>query len=283
MLTVTFKSIINGVFHLAGLDPADASDNDLRAVIEAIADRYKTAHEFYKWPVFMDTEERWFRPVWSASSTYAEDDEIYFADADAYYVCTSPASAGESPTTAAAKWALLQDFRRIVDYEQAGETAIAAVLGAWDRDPQADAGAQALRYSLRNRGVQFSPDHEETSVWVEFRARAADFAAELYDAAKPYAAGSRVYFPDLGDVYRALEATAAGQTPGTHAAKWARVEFPEFLARAVKAGALSDWLTSDERPNAAAKWDGKFIELLDEQVWQLTKLQGQTGQPDVSP
>jgi hypothetical protein len=77
--------------------------------------------------------------------------------------------------------------------------------------------------------------------------------------------------------------TTAGQTPTTHAAKWTLVEFPEFLARAVKVGAYADWLEAEERPQAAGIQESKFIDLLEEQVWQLTKLQGQTGRPNVQP
>lgn len=283
MLTVSFKSVINGVFHLDGLDPDDASDADKRAVIEHIADRYKTAAEYYKWPVLMAIEQRFFRPVWAEASTYAEGDEVYYTPTDAYYTCLAATSAGEDPEDTPAKWEALTDFHKYVDFEQAGETPIAAVTAAWDVDPRSDSTALQMQGKIRPQGISFNPGITDTSVWLEYRSRPADFAAELYDETAAYAVGDIVYHETEGNVYTCAVATTAGQTPTTTPASWTLVEFPEFLARAVKAGALSDWYTSDEKPQTAERWDAKFIELLEEQVWQLTKLQGQTGQPTVNP
>ncbi len=81
-----------------------------------------------------------------------------------------------------------------------------------------------------------------------------------------------------------LTTTTAADTPvGAAAAKFQLIPFPEFLARAVKAGALADWFDPDEKPEKADKWEGKFTELLDEQVFQIVKVQGQTGRPTMQP
>jgi len=50
--------------------------------------------------------------TYSATATYAVDAQIYFTDGD-FYKCLSATSAGESPTTAAAKWERL-DFPMIL-------------------------------------------------------------------------------------------------------------------------------------------------------------------------
>ena len=283
MLTVTAKSIIDSVFKRSGLDPDDATPADVEALLDYVADRYKAAREYYKWPQFMDTQERLFRPAWDAGETYAEDEEVYFEDDDTYYTCLAATSAGQSPETNPEKWEELTEFRRIVDWEQDGEDAFEVCTGAWDRDPQSDAEALPLPYSVRNDGIQFGPEVDVTSVWLEIRIRPRKLTATIYDEAEAYADGDGVYFPELdGNVYVANQATTAGQTPGTHASKWDLVPIADFLELAVKAGAQADWLTSDERPRAGVVWDEKFENLLEEQVWQLTKLQGQTGAPNVS-
>lgn len=283
MLTVPFSSVLNGVFHHAGLDPSDASDPDKLAVIQYIADRFKTGQEYYKWPVYCTVEQRFFRDAWSASTVYSSGAEVYFAAEDAYYTANQATSAGQSPDTHPAKWTALTDFNHQVDYVQTGKTAIAAVTGAWDEDPRSDRRALELERKVRQQGIGFSPDIEVSSVWLEFRPRATDFAAVIYDATAAYAVGAVVYFPLIGDVYTCATVTAAGQTPATHPAKWTIAQFPEFLARAVKVGAYADWLEAEDRPQAAGIQENKFIDLLEEQVWQLTKLQGQTGRPTVSP
>lgn len=286
MLTVSFKQVLDGVFRAAGLVPDDVGDEIRLAVIQAIGDRYKFAFEYYPWPVFARCEQRFFRPTWDQATTFAAGAEVYFAAAEAYYTANSAPNnpaAGESPATHPAKWTVLTDLHRYVAYEQTGEAAIAAVVGAWNADPRTDVGAIELRWKNTGDGITFAPDVGVPGVWLEFRPRPANFAASLYSATANYAAGAAVYFGDLGEVYVARSATTAGQTPNTHASKWELQEFPDFLELAVKAGALSDYYLGDERPNAAGRQDARFIELLDEQVWQLTKLQGQTGRARFSP
>lgn len=284
METVTAKSILDGVFHMAGVDPDDASEADKLAMLEHLASRLEDACEYYRWPQYLTIEERFFRADWAAGTAYADGAEVYYPTDDAYYQANQATSAGESPTTNPEKWDELTEFRRTVDYEQTGETAIGVVLKAWDVDPLSDEGALEIGFAPRQDGILIPPTYTGTSIWLEIRARAPDaHASAIYDAADTYAAGDIVYFPAYdGNIYEANQATSAGQTPGTHAAKWDLVSIPRFLARALKAGAFSDWLSSDERPNAGAAWDAKFNDLLEEQVWQLTKLQGQTGTPQVS-
>ena len=390
MLTVSFQLVLEGVFKLAGIVPADAAAADKVAVIEHIADRYKSAHEYYRWPKFTKIEERYFAPIWDGTEIYSAGDIVYYPTLDAYYIALdstagivtvdgfdlgpglrtryhsadygqngaislpellrvialynyNPGSGrtgeyhtqagtidgfatgpgvlseyhsadynqdgmidatelarvtalynytsggtrtgeyhdGPGPDDEPDYWEEISAFNHQVDYEQDGETAIGAVFAAWDKDPRVYADAQQLRYKLRRDGISFAPGIEVTSVWLEFRPRARDFAAEIYDAAAAYAVGDLIYYTD-GEVWKCLVATTAAQTPESHAAKWELVEFPEFLARAVKAGALADWLSGDEKPDNADKWEGQFTDRLEAQVWQITKLQGQTGRPSVA-
>lgn len=293
MRTVTFKSVLRGALAREGggnLRTVDASDPTVAQVIEFIADRFRTAWEHYVWPEIFETEERYFRAEWEAGETYAADDEIRFEDSEgtvAYYTPVSAdlPAAGESPEDEPDKWEELTTFRRFVAFAQEGETEFEACVGAWDRDPEADPEALKLTYRVTRDGILIEPGQcEVASVWLKIRRKCPDFAADVYSALATYAAGDLVYFDDEGDVYRALEATSAGQTPTTNPAKWAIVEFPMIFARAVKAGALADWQRSDGEGSAVKTRDSedRFNELLDEQVWQLTKLQGQTGRPDVT-
>lgn len=283
MLTVTFKSVLEGVLKRAGIVPP-GTDADALAVIDFIADRYRTAQEYYRWPVYTLIEQRWFREIFDEAATYAEDDEIYYPPLDAYYVALAATGAGEDPQDTPAKWQLLENFNHEVEYEPADQTPIAAVIGAYDKDPRAFKDALALPYQLRQTGVGFAPDVKATSVWLEFRPRAEDFSAGLWNNTDVFHAGTILYYDVTGEVYTVLVTTTVADTPdGAAAAKFELVPFPEFLARAVKAGALADWFATDEKPENSDKWEGKFEELLDEQVFQIVKVQGQTGRPTVQP
>lgn len=286
MLTVPFKTIINGVLSRAGIVPADAPEADVLAIIDFAADRFKTAYEFYRWPVYTFTEQRFFRPVYSEAIVYQAGTEVYYTPLDAYYKAVSTTTAGQDPEDTPAKWEVLQNFNHQVDYEQAGQTAIEAVLFAYDKDPRADKSARKIPFKLLYNGVGFAPDCNLTSVWLEYRPRAPDFHARLYAIDTETEVGERVYFPDDGEVYLCLEAAALEESPETDADKFQLIEFPDFLARAVKAGALTDWDRGGEKEKSAkmeALQEDKFTELLEDQVWQITKLQGQTGRPNTQP
>jgi len=283
--TVSFQSVLDGVFALdGGADSLGRDSRQLGLAINAINDNYSTAHEYYRWPQFSRIEERAYRPYWAADITYGITDELFFDDDRKYYrpdsAPNNPAM-GESPATNPEKWIELTCFRRVVLLEQDGECAIGAALAAWDRDPEADPCARRVDFTLRADGIYFAPDAPPT-VWLDYREPVRDFLAKVYDAAKAYAAGARVYWvPTVGDgeVYEVLALTTAGQTPGTNPEKFEQVDFPRFLSRAVQTGAYSDWLTGpggDTEGTRAKIFDAKFTELLDEQVFQITNIQGQT-------
>lgn len=285
MLTVKTSSVIDGVFKRVGIVPADATAADVAAVLDFMSDRLATAKEYYRWPVYTIVDQRFFRAVWAEADTYAVADEVYYEPTDTYYTCLAITVAGEDPEDTPAKWEELTVFNREVDYAQPDEERIAICIGAYDADPRADEEALKLPYKLQRDGVGFAPDVGVTSVWLEYLAPADSLAAEVYDAAEEYAIDELIYFTD-GEVYKVLEATTAGENPEDQASKFQLVPFPAFLARAVKAGALSDWALAGEK-EVSAKLEklreDNFTDLLDEQVHQIVKMQGQTGRPNVAP
>lgn len=285
MLTVSTQSVLEGVFKRVGIVPADASAADIAAVLDFMSDRLATAKEYYRWPVYTIVDQRFFRAVWDAATIYAADAEVYYEPTDKYYTCLSTTVAGEDPEDTPAKWEELTAFNREVDYAQAGEERIAICLGAYDADPRAAEEASKLLFKLQRDGVGFAPDVGVTSVWLEYLAPADSLAAEVYDVAAPYAIDDLVYFTD-GEVYKTLAATTAGDNPEDDPAMFELVPFPAFLARAVKAGALADWALAGEKETSAKlekMREDNFTDLLDEQVHQIVKMQGQTGRPNVAP
>lgn len=218
----------------------------------------------------------------SPAPTVTED--AASAPVGAGYYTALVAGAGGSPLDTD-RWEPITELRRLVDFNQTGKTAFEACVGAWDRDPDTDKAAKRLHFAIAADGVVLPADYTGVLAWLKLRRKCPDLAAVVDDAAAAYAIGDVVYFDSIGDVYECLEATTTGQTPLTHAAKWRVIEFPMIFARAVKAGALADWQRSDGEGSATKTRDSedRFVELLDEQVWQLTKLQGQTGRTDFEP
>lgn len=79
---------------------------------ETIQDRYYVLDEVRRaWLDFRLRRPRLTGAVFSTSATYAVDDQVYFSSATVtgnFYTCVTATSAGESPSSAAAKWSVVQ-------------------------------------------------------------------------------------------------------------------------------------------------------------------------------
>lgn len=288
MRTLLPRSILAGVLRRSGganLTEDNATDAEVAKFFDFIGDRLRTAWEFHPWLETFVIEQRFFRPAWLIGSTYAAGAEVRFTDSagvTAYWtpLASDLPAAGQSPESHPTKWTLLEQFRRVVEFEQLGETPFEACVAAYDRDPAVDPAARQLEQTLAGDGVVIRPDDAEglTSVWLKLVARCEDFACVRWVFGEAYAPQTRVYYPVNGECYEVLTATTPGETPvGAAAAKFRRLQFPYILGRAVKSGVLADWLRSDGQAEQAAAEESQFYRLLDEQKWRLVGQQGQRG------
>jgi hypothetical protein len=282
MRTVSYQSVLEGVLRRVGQQPATAAAETLAQAAEFIADRYRDAVEFYRWPDFLRTELRRFRDTWAAG-TYAAGAEVWHAPTAAYWTAPAGATAGEVPGTAAEWVALTGNWHRYVPYEQAGQLAIGAVFAAHTVDPRADPAALRVSFRVTDEGITIPPASGALDgVWLTYRLREEDYAwSSVYSASATYAPGQLIYFAP--EVWECVTATSAGESPTSAAAKWRQLEFPHRLARAVKAGARADLLGAQGQEEKEGAREPAFEDLLDEQVTQLVTLQGQTGRPSTIP
>jgi hypothetical protein len=282
MKTVTYQSVSDGVLRRQGIDPAEAQPTDRLQLQEFIASFVRKACEHYRWPVLLLIEERRYRAAWEATG-YASGAEVYHADTDAYYQANEAVGGSDVPGTST-KWDLLETFNRYIPHAQAGQTTIGTMLRAWDNDPRENADANEIRpgpdgWTEAYEGIRFAPGSPAT-VWIEFRLPVLDLNfKEVWSGSTVCAAGDQVYFAP--DVYRALEATAAGQSPGTHPTKWIKVAFPYVLAEAVKIRALAETLIEEKQHATRLLYLEEGAERLDDQISILIKQQGQTGRYSV--
>jgi hypothetical protein len=286
MRTLTAKSVLDGVLRRSGggaLTADTATAAEIAKFFDYIADRLRTAWEFFPWLETFTTEERYFRAEWAAPTTYAEGDEIRFEDSDGvvgYYTPNADdlPAAGESPDTDPDKWETLTEFRRLVEFEQTGETEFEGVAAAWDADPDATPGAKPIEFKLAGDGVVIPPGAGAlASVWLKIVKKCEDFACVLWEAGAAYPAGSRVFYLTTEECYEVVTTTTAGETPESASPKFRVMEFPYILGRAVKAGALADWMRDDGQTEAADGLESQFYRLLEEQRTKLITTQGQRG------
>lgn len=280
MRTVQYQVLLDGVLKMRGEDPANALLQSKLAMAEFLNQALSDCWEYWRWPELGACEARRFRPDWVAGS-YPTNTELWDPTTSAYYRATAPVTAADVPGTSL-NWLELSTFNRYVDYQQTGATPIEAVLKAWDKDPRANTDAKELYFTVNEQGVRFAADAVDT-VWIEFRTRCPDFSWSGIWSAATYASGKIVYHADTGEVYQANQTCTQTDVPGA-SGKWDLRSVPYIFRHAAKWKAYALWLLSDGQADKALAFDnndtanpGKFQDALEEQVWQYTKLQGQTG------
>lgn len=189
MRTVTFKSVVDGVFALAGVTRTTAADPTalLAQVIEHVNLRVREGWEYEFWSELCLVEARNYRAAYAAGTTYAADAEIWFPNADedlqGYYSANSSPNtptAGQSPETHPAKWTRLTTFDRYIALDQPGETAIGEVMAIYSRDPGLRPGAASrVRFALSPDGIVPESGAPDT-VYVWFRKRPPAYTAANY-------------------------------------------------------------------------------------------------------
>lgn len=99
MRKLTFKNVLHGVAHLAGLDRDNLSTSEFARIRDLCDARLALAWESGEWPDTLLVEERTFRPLWASGTTYAKDAEVYYAAEDKYYQSMAASNTGNTPTT----------------------------------------------------------------------------------------------------------------------------------------------------------------------------------------
>ncbi len=182
---------------------------------------------------------------YSATTAYGQGAIVYYSLTDRFYQLFAVTSTGNLPTDAA-NWGVLTPFNRYIAYAQAGLTAFEHVYSAWTADPENDASAQRLKCWLTGDGAQIRED--VAYAWLVFKLRRPRLTGDVLDEATGYAVGAQVYFSSSvtrGNFYDCAVTAAAGETPDTAAAKWAKVEIPAQWETWLTHGAAADYLLPD--------------------------------------
>jgi hypothetical protein len=273
MRTVTYESVLNGVLKRLSIAPDKAQLEHVLQIAEFIGERLKEAWNYYRWPEVLLIEQRRFRAEWSAQS-YTSGAEVYHLGTDEYWKASADAIGTDVPAVST-KWVRLLDLRRTVAFSQVGKAEFDACLAVWNNDPLSVSGAEVVPFNLSASGIEFGAQ-PITGAWMELRKVAPDFSWSEIWSAKGFSTGAIVY--KSPEVYVAHEAATSSDIPGA-SVKWLKLDFPARLARAVKLGAVADRLGAVGQEDKERIKGPSFDEALDEEVFQITKLQGQTGRP----
>lgn len=285
MRHASYQSVENRVLSLAGIKPADRSD-EMRVLLNGyINTAVKLAWEFYWWPELMRSELRYYRDPYDAAEAYEADDQVYYATTGLYYTCLL-ASTNNVPTNTT-YWEPATELDAYIELEQPDETEIGEVRGVFHDDPLTTASPRRIPFILGQHGLHLTDTSLPVGAYVLFRLRPNEYTGEDYDATATYAVGETMFYASAtvgydGDYWECLSATTAGQNPETHAAKWSRIELPAWLKETVCAQAFHEYLITDGAPfeqtnRAAAVADGLLNQAVHLFVGQQRQSLGRTG------
>lgn len=215
---------------------------------------------------------------WEAETEYEVGDQVFVSEEGEYFQCHTAHTSGSE--FEAGYWGMLTDFDAYVAYQQTGETEIGTVAEVYARNPRVYRNAQRLGWTLSDSGVQV-PGGPNT-VWIEFRLPAPEIVGDVLDTSRAYVDGEQAYFRSEtvpgtwpGDWYECVGGAEAGKTPETDAAKWTKVELPQFLSGWLVGALYADALLSDGQNDKAAVELQRAYAELDRQAAVLVGQQAQ--------
>jgi hypothetical protein len=195
---------------------------------------------------------------WSSGVSYAVGDiRFYPVDGNHYQCHTAHTSSGTLTPDATGgneRWGVLTPFERYVDYLQAGQTEIGNVMDVKDANPRPSWQWDSLNKQTLNDRVYVLDN--VTRVWLDFRLRRPKLTGTFFDTATTYTVNAQVYFTPtggLGNFYKCVTATSAGESPSSAPAKWSVVEIPQAFEGFLIYSAYAKLLTADEQYEERAR------------------------------
>jgi hypothetical protein len=187
--------------------------------------------------------------LWIPGLTLAVGNKVQNPNDGLIYQCIVAHTTGA--TFDATKFGVLTPLDKYVAYDQAGQTPLDEVRGAYRRNPKTFTNNPApLDFVPSDKGVQFDW-RAPVSVWLNFRQRPPQFSSTLRSDAVSYAAGVTLYDSATQDCWTSTAAITPGQSPTSTPSRWQKVLFPALLASFVKRAALADALRDQKQGTRA--------------------------------
>lgn len=207
---------------------------------------------------------------WETAAVYGVGDKVRNLDDDRYYQCHTAHTAGA--TIDYTKFCVLNPFVRYIPQEQIAVSRefIGTVIEVWDRNPETDARAKRIPFTLTKDGTRVT--RNVTHVFLEHRRRARRIFGSQFSLTTAYPRKRQVYFTGadgFGDFYDVSITTTAGETPETHPENFLRVEIPAIFHDWLFHGLLADALRSDGQTDKATREEFEAVAGLDGAVIEL--------------
>jgi hypothetical protein len=290
MRTVPFKTVVDAVVRLHGIDPrGDVPSDLLNAVVDHANARVETALLAWDWQEWNRTEERAYRQTWNAATQFKRvngdgvPDEFFYIPNMTYYTVLSTAVSdppiGTLPTNTT-YFAVLDPIDTYLQYDQPCKRSIGQVLGIYSANPRTNCcnNGSCYKYHPSEFGVDICSGRGPT-VFVWYQMPTPRYSMTPYLVGKTYNRGDVVFDPITGECYQALSTTTLAPASGP----WNRVPFLQKWFNFVRFGAFADSLGEIDRsgtldPNvqiaAGQNAEAKAMNALQQQIDSMV-MQGQ--------
>lgn len=297
MRITTFKSVFDGVVRRLGYDPLKPVPSDIqRQVTEHINERISSAWNYWDWPDIAVTQERAFRPIWSATRQFKRsgddgtpDEFFYLGDSFVaggnfganygYYVVNTSAVTdppiGTLPTNTT-YFTPMSIVDTYISKTQTCRRTMGMVLGVYASNPRLNGSTREglLSYRTSEKGIDVF-DIGGPTVFVHYQLPVSVFTILPWMNGKSYVEGNSVFFPQTGQCYLNIQAT--NNQPPTNPAFWTLIPFPDIFANYCKTGAYADCLIDWKEGEAADVSQGKLLRAQklenDAEEWLISEAQ----------
>lgn len=187
----------------------------------------------------------------------------------------------------------LNDY--LIEWAQSGEDEIETVFDVYQTSPFATSYQRAQAYTLTPSGIQLVNgtwtnyyvngvnqnniygSNPANPVFLFYRRKLPSFTGDTFSTSATYAVDDQVYFTDsddVGDFYKCVTATSAGESPETDPDKWEVIPFYQTFFQYCVYKAFADWLISDGQMERAGNAYSIAKDKMDDEFDQLERQMG---------
>lgn len=247
MRTVNYSEVLQLLSELAGIPYADLPTATALTYRGALSRYFRKAWEVEYWPELTRTDQRYYRPVWAAGTTYAAGAEVFFkgngAASQSYFQSLSTGmpltvnsltrvTTTATATTSATHNLVTGDWVTITGASPAGYNLTAQItrtgFATFTYTLAADPGASGSGTMLCSPNPESSTGTTCVGWWYPCQS---SYSGTTWTLATAFAAGDVVYYA-VNDTYYACHTASTGNLPTDTASFGALTVFDKYVGYA---------------------------------------------------
>jgi hypothetical protein len=215
-----------------------------------------------------DLETSYAADDWAASTSYAVGDRVRNQEDDEYYQCHTAHTSGSDIDLA--NWGRLTPFRKYIEHNQFAKNRIGTFLDIWENDPEVKRGTRRVPFWLGPDRANIS--RNLLSVHVKYRTPCPDLShARLLTGSTELELGQYAYWTNttslVGNFYKAVFDTVAGENPATFNEKFRSVSIPRYFEDFIVHGIVAELKEGDRESDGGQLSAMQRQSALNDDLW----------------